>query len=549
MLAHSQTSHQPYLGSRGGSFTDSGGTSPLGSVRSGKANKLGYAFDKDFSEDVYSGNERHSSSDFTATFHGEAQLPTEFGTFMIRSYRLVGNDEYRQDMPNYPVEPVVIYSLPPTPPEDDCCNDCPPPSAAAPSSQPFSSIPGPVNVRIHDQCFTSEVFGSLRCDCKEQLNLALQHIGKHGGAIIYLQQEGRGIGIANKVKAYGLQDKGLDTVDANLHLGLPEDARQYNVVPSILNDLGIGPTNDNGVMLMTNNPYKVQKLDELGVKILGTVPVVIDKTNEFNRAYIATKLERMNHMPELRQSLNMAPQRAVPKGGATASPPSPVVSPDDLDGVVASEDGYCFGRQSVLDAIAATKRGELVVVVDDMDRENEGDLILAASLATPATVSEMVKYTSGVLCVALPGEDMDRLNIPPMVAKNEDPKGTAFGVSVDATRAHGITTGISGKDRATTINLMGSGASTAADFVRPGHIFPLRARDGGVLTRDGHTEATVDLARLAGLAAAGVLCEIVSEENEGEMARLPELRRFAKEHGYVMTSIADMIAYRKEEGI
>ncbi|GMI05558.1 hypothetical protein TrRE_jg4811 [Triparma retinervis] len=311
---------------------------------------------------------------------------------------------------------------------------------------------------------------------------------------------------------------------------------------------------------MTNNPYKVQKLDEIGIKILGTVPVVVDKANEYNRQYISTKIERMNHMKELRHSLNMAPQRAVPKGGATVPPPdgetaaaaskaSTESSADDLEGVVASKDGYCFGKQSVIDAIEATKRGELVVVVDDMDRENEGDLILAGSLATPATVSEMVRWTSGVLCVALPGEDMDRLNIPPMVVDNQDPKGTAFGVSVDATRKHGITTGISGKDRAKTINLMASGESTADDFVRPGHIFPLRAREGGVLTRDGHTEATVDLARLAGLPPAGVLCEIVSEEFEGEMARLPELRKFAKERGYVMTSIADMIAYRKEEGV
>jgi 3,4-dihydroxy 2-butanone 4-phosphate synthase/GTP cyclohydrolase II len=309
-------------------------------------------------------------------------------------------------------------------------------------------------------------------------------------------------------------------------------------------------------MLMTNNPYKVQKLDEIGIKVLGTVPVVVDKANEYNRQYISTKIERMNHMKELKQSLSLAPRRSVPKGGATAPPsddftatPTSKVSTDDLDGVVASDNGYCFGKQTVIDAIEATKRGELVVVVDDMDRENEGDLILAGSLATPATVSEMVRWTSGVLCVALPGEDMDRLNIPPMVANNQDPKGTAFGVSVDATRKHGITTGISGKDRATTINLMASGDSTADDFVRPGHIFPLRAREGGVLARDGHTEATVDLARLAGLQPAGVLCEIVSEEFEGEMARLPELRKFAKERGYVMTSIADMIAYRKEEGV
>ena len=379
-----------------------------------------------------------------------------------------------------------------------------------------------------------------------------RHINENGGAVIYLQQEGRGIGLANKIKAYQLQDLGLDTVDANLHLGLEEDAREYKVVPSILNDLGISSNrNGNGIMLMTNNPYKIQKLEEVGVKVEGTVPVVVDVANEFNRQYLATKVTRMNHMSRLQQSLNMAPKR-VPSGGASLKtrPKSQFdFDTGPVEGVVASEDGYCFGKKSVLDAIAATARGELVVVVDDMDRENEGDLILASSLATPKTVAEMVKHTSGVLCVALPGEEMDRLDLPPMVVKNEDPKGTAFGVSLDAVQSHGISTGISAKDRAKTINLMASADSGPLDFVRPGHIFPLRAREGGVLTRDGHTEATVDLARLAGLEACGVLCEIVSEENEGEMARLPELREFARKHNYVLTSIRDLIAYRQETGL
>ena len=196
--------------------------------------------------------------------------------------------------------------------------------------------------------------------------------------------------------------------------------------------------------------------------------------------------------------------------------------------------------------------GELVCVVDDMSRENEGDLILSSELATKETIHQMVKLTSGVLCVAMEDEYMQVLELPPMLKNNQDPKGTAFAVSVDATQKHGITTGISARDRAMTCNLLAKGSVegneevTADDFVRPGHIFPLRAREGGVLTRDGHTEASVDLPRLAGLSPCGVLCEIVSEENVGEMARLPELKRMCEREGWVLTSIADIRQYRIE---
>jgi len=216
-------------------------------------------------------------------------------------------------------------------------------------------------------------------------------------------------------------------------------------------------------------------------------------------------------------------------------------------GVKASEDGYCFGRKSVEDAIAAVARGEIVVVVDDMDRENEGDFIMAADMATPETIATIIRYSSGVICIGMEGDRMDELNLPAMLENNEDPKGTAFSVTVDASKEHGITTGISAIDRATTMKLLADRSSTATDFARPGHIFPLRAKAGGVLERDGHTEAAVDLSRLAGRDSSGVLCEIVSEENLTEMARLPELKRMCKKHGWVLTSIVDLAQYRRDE--
>lgn len=215
-------------------------------------------------------------------------------------------------------------------------------------------------------------------------------------------------------------------------------------------------------------------------------------------------------------------------------------------GVSADNDGYCFGRQSVEDAIAAVASGEMVVVVDDMDRENEGDFIMAADACTPIDMAKIVRYSSGVICVGMEGKRMDELKLPAMVANSEDPKETAFSVSVDATPAHGISTGISAGDRSKTVQLLANTDAKAIDFNRPGHLFPLRAKEGGVLTRDGHTEAAVDLSRLAGRSPCGVLCEIVSEENPSEMMRLPEIKRFCRQHGYVLTSIVDMAQYRRD---
>lgn len=399
--------------------------------------------------------------------------------------------------------------------------------------------------------------------------MSLEYIQKHGGAIIYLQQEGRGIGLANKIAAYALQDVGMDTVDANIHLGFPEDCRQYGVVPTILSDMGIG-----SIQLMSNNPRKLHRLRALGVDVVSTIPMVVKQANPYNRKYLETKQRRMNHT-NFGDMLSSSPSSVLSgvdltdmSNGVLAPKKTPLAEEyindgeemaanavasallDDMSqtGVHAAEDGYCFGRKTVEDAIAAIKRGELVVVVDDEDRENEGDFIVAADLITPESMATMIRYTSGVVCVGMEGKRMDELKLPAMVTTNEDPKGTAFSVSVDASRKHGISTGISASDRAKTIQLLANASCKADDFVRPGHIFPLRAKDGGVLARDGHTEASVDLSRLAGLSPCGVLCEIVSEEKPTEMARLPELKRFCKKHGFVLTSIVDIAQYRRDTG-
>jgi 3,4-dihydroxy 2-butanone 4-phosphate synthase/GTP cyclohydrolase II len=194
-------------------------------------------------------------------------------------------------------------------------------------------------------------------------------------------------------------------------------------------------------------------------------------------------------------------------------------------------------------AIADMAAGKAVVVVDDEDRENEGDLIFAAEKATPELLAFMVRYTSGYVCVPLPESDCDRLDLPPMYHTNQDRRGTAYTVTVDA--AAGVSTGISATDRAHTIRLLADSESTASDFNRPGHVVPLRAKEGGVLRRPGHTEAAVDLARLAGLRPAGVLCELVSQKDEGDMARREELQVFAADHDLEMITIADLIAYRR----
>lgn len=197
---------------------------------------------------------------------------------------------------------------------------------------------------------------------------------------------------------------------------------------------------------------------------------------------------------------------------------------------------------SIEQALADLKAGKVIVVVDDEDRENEGDLVCAAESATPDVINFMAQHGRGWICLALTPEDCDRLELPQMVTRNTESMETAFTVTIDAERRFGVTTGISAADRATTVRVALDPATTPNDLRRPGHVNPLRARPGGVLQRVGHTEASVDLARLAGLRPAGVICEILNPD--GSMARLPELQQFCAQHQLTLVSVADLVAYR-----
>ena len=200
-----------------------------------------------------------------------------------------------------------------------------------------------------------------------------------------------------------------------------------------------------------------------------------------------------------------------------------------------------FKFAAIDDVIAAIGRGEMIVMVDDEDRENEGDLIMAAQFATPEKIAFIVRHSSGVVVAPLSGERCDELRLPLMVEHNTESHRTAFTVSVDM--IEGTTTGISASDRSATLCALADPSATFASFARPGHIFPLRAREGGVLKRAGHTEAAVDLARMAGLQPAGIICEITNED--GSMSRLPQLIEFCKEHNLLLSSIAELIKYRR----
>ncbi|QCB99050.1 3,4-dihydroxy-2-butanone-4-phosphate synthase [Arthrobacter sp. PAMC25564] len=215
------------------------------------------------------------------------------------------------------------------------------------------------------------------------------------------------------------------------------------------------------------------------------------------------------------------------------------MAPADKPAAPAAPDTARVGLDPIEDAIRAMAAGRPVLVVDNEDRENEGDIIFAAQHATPALMGWTVRYSSGVICVPLSAERADALALPPMVEVNEDAKGTAYTVSCDA--AVGVSTGISATDRALTARVLADPGSQPAALTRPGHVFPLRAVKGGVRERPGHTEAAVELCRLAGLEPVGVIAELVYDN--GEMMRLDGLRGFALEHGCPLISIADLVAY------
>src|SRR5499426_1195516 len=198
-------------------------------------------------------------------------------------------------------------------------------------------------------------------------------------------------------------------------------------------------------------------------------------------------------------------------------------------------------RHHVEEVAAAFGRGEIVVVADDDDRENEGDLFVAASMCTPEKMAFVIRHTSGIVCAPLSAEQARRLHLEPMVALNDAPLGTAFTISVDV--RHGLTTGISAEERTNTVRGLANDNSGAADFVRPGHVFPLVAREGGVLMRSGHTEACIDLCRLAGLPPVGVLSELMNDD--GTVMRGADVAAFAEKHKLKRISIADLIAYRQ----
>ena len=354
-------------------------------------------------------------------------------------------------------------------------------------------------LRIHSQCFTSEMIGSLRCDCNGQLEMALRAIADEGrGMVIYEHQEGRGIGLMAKLQAYSLQDAGLDTVEANHALGFATDTRDFGLPAAILNELSVSQ-----VRLLSNNPQKARALRNAWIHVVAEIPCEVEP-GPYSLPYLCTKKEKMGHALSLGQEEQF-----------------PFV---DIDA-----------------AIRELKAGRMVVVVDDEDRENEGDLTMAAEMVTPDSINFMATHGKGLICLAMTGQRLDELDLAPMASDNTALGGTAFTVSIDL-KGSGVTTGISSFDRAQTIRAAIDPGSCPEDFGRPGHIFPLRARAGGVLERRGQTEASVDLARLAGLYPAGVICEIVNDD--GTMARVADLVPFCRKHGLLMVTVADLAKYR-----
>jgi len=370
-------------------------------------------------------------------------------------------------------------------------------------------LDGPPLLRIHSQCLTGEFLGSLRCDCGDQFGMAMQAIADEGrGIVIYEYQEGRGIGLMAKLQAYALQDAGLDTVDANHALGFRADYRDFGVAAVILRCLGI-----RRVRLMSNNPNKTRALLNAGIEVVARAPCETTP-NSHSLPYLRTKKEKLGHTLSL-----------VGIGESNQGRPGE------------------FEFATVDAALRELRAGRMIVVVDDEDRENEGDLTMAAEMITPEAINFMATHGRGLICLAMTGERLDELELPIMASENTSLGGTAFTVSIDV-KGPSVTTGISAHDRAETIKAAIDANSCPEHFGRPGHVFPLRARAGGVLERRGQTEAAVDLASLAGLYPAGVICEIMNED--GSMARVPDLIRFCRKHGLAMVTVAELAKHRFE---
>jgi len=420
-------------------------------------------------------------------------------------------------------------------------------------------------VRIHSRCLTGEMLGSLRCDCGDQFEMAMRAIAEEGrGLLIYEHQEGRGIGLMAKLQAYALQDAGLDTVDANLALGFPADGRDFSLPAAILHELGVRQ-----VRLLSNNPDKALALSSAGIEVVDRVPCEVVPTPH-SIDYLRTKKERLGHALNLvpgssrrQEAPNFKEQFEPQTMVGTRFTASPYFSPENVTDAVERvpttlqtpsevsklepphvgcyENDDAFEFASIEEALDELRAGRMIVVIDDEDRENEGDLTMAAEAITPEAINFMATHGRGLICLAMTGERLDELELPPMSPENSSLGGTAFTISIDV-KGPGVTTGISAHDRAETIKAAIDSLTLPEDFARPGHIFPLRACPGGVLERRGQTEAAVDLASLAGMNPAGVICEIVNDD--GTMARVPDLIRFCRKHGLVMVTVADLARYR-----
>ena len=348
-------------------------------------------------------------------------------------------------------------------------------------------------VRIHDCCLTSEVFDSFRCDCDQQLKLSMKLINNYGGLIIYLPNEGRGIGLANKIKAYDIQDRlDLDTYEANNYLNLPEDSRQYYNIPTILDAY-----NYNSINLLTNSKIKYNRLLDLNIKINKIIPLIIP-SNKYNFKYLESKKKKMYIQDE-----------------------------NNIE--------YC----SVKEAIIELQNKKPIILVDDEDRENEGDLIYPSEIITPEIMAFIIKYTSGLVCCAMSYEMVENLKLPLMINEynNSDPHKTAFTISVDY--KIGTTTGISAYDRALTCKKL-TEELNLDNFNLPGHIFPLKGNKNGLKERQGHTEASTEICKLAGFKPCSVISEITSSDKLN-MANKNELFNLAFEHNLKILKIKNLI--------